>query len=302
MSRMRHPPAVPPALLTILQRQDDAVTREQALSAGLSIRQMRTLLGHGWTRPIREVLVAPNPRDPFRTSLRAGLLTYPAGGIARISAARLHQLAGLPRWTPDELPDLLLPRGRTYDGRAGVQLRSGLQPHESATRLGFRVTTLDRTVGDMAALLSLDDLVCLVDSALRQHWQPSDPRPKLRTALALADGLSESTFETLIRLLLVRDGIAPEALQHRVFDLNGREVARVDMAWPTLKLALEADGREHHDTPKALYRDRIRGNDLAAEGWTVLRFTWADLMRDPQAIVHRVMEALNRLAAVKRAA
>jgi hypothetical protein len=281
MSRMRHPPPVPPALLKILQRQDDAVTREQALSAGLSIRQLRTLLGHGWTRPIREVLVAPNPRDPFRTSLRAGLLTYPAGGIARTSAARLHQLAGLPRWTPDELPDLLLPRGRTYDGRAGVRLRSGLHPHQATTRLGFRVTTLDRTVGDMAGLLSLDDLICLVDSALSQRWLPIDPRPKLRTALALADGLSESTFETLIRLLLVRGGIAPEALQHRVFDRNGRE---------------------HHDTPKALYRDRIRGNDLAAEGWTVLRFTWADLMRDPQAIVHRVREALNRLAAVKRAA
>ena len=63
---------------------------------------------------------------------------------------------------------------------------------------------------------------------------------RLRAALALADGRSESTFETLVRLLLVRAGLAPETLQLEVFDQNGRLYARLDMAWPSVKVGLEA--------------------------------------------------------------
>jgi very-short-patch-repair endonuclease len=302
MTSMRPPPAIPPGLLAILRRQQGAITRDQALAAGLTTRNIRTLLGHGWARPIREILVSPNPADPFRTSLSAALLAYPEAVVAGVSAARLHKLAGLPRWTPAEQPHLLLPVGRTYNARSGIRVRTGLHEGEATSRTGFRVTTLDRTVRDMARDVELDDLICLVDSALGTGWQPQSPKPKLRAALALADGRSESTFETLIRLLLVRAGIPPQTLQFRVFNKNGREVARVDMAWPSLKLAVEADGREHHDLPKALYRDRVRSNDLAYEGWITLRFTWVDLLGDPETIVARVRRHLNLLAAAKNAA
>jgi hypothetical protein len=299
---MRPPPAVPPSLLALLRRQEGAVTRDQALKSGLTIRQIRTLLTHGWTRPIREVLVAPNPADPFRTSLRAALLAYPEAVIAGLSAARLDKLAGLPLWTPAETPHLLLPVGQTYYNRSGVRLRTGLREGEATTRTGFRVTTLDRTVRDLTHLLAPDHLICLVDSALRQRWQPKDPKTKLRAALKLADGRSESTFETLLRLLLVRAGIPPEELQFSVYGENGHEVARVDIAWPSHKLAVEADGREYHDQPKALYRDRHRGNDLGHEEWTTLRFTWADLIGNPAGIVAEVRRHLNRLAAAKTTA
>jgi very-short-patch-repair endonuclease len=299
---MRPLPAIPPALRTLLEHQEGAVTTAQALATGLTKSQLRTLILSGWTRPTRGILVAPHPADPFRTSLRAALLACPEAVVAGISAARVHKLVGLPQWTPAERPHLLLPGGRRYEARKGLRLRAGLHPGQATVRTGFPITTLDRTVADMAHLLSLDDLVCLVDSALHVHWHPTDPKPKLRAALTLADGRSESTFETLIRLLLVRAGIPPEALQFRVFDAEGREIARVDMAWPSLKLALEADGREHHDLPKALYRDRVRGNDLAHEGWITLRFTWADLQRDPQAIVKIVEKVLIRLSATKTAA
>jgi hypothetical protein len=243
---MRPLPAIPPALHALLARQDSAVTRTQALATGLTESQLRTLVLSGWTRPTRGILIAPNPADPFRTSLRAALLACPQAVVAGMSAARLHKLGGLPIWTPAERPHLLLPAGRRYEARKGVRLRSGLQPGEATHRAGLPVTTLDRTVRDMASLLSPDDLICLVDSALAEKWHPHFPKPKLRAALALADGRAESTFETLIRLLLVRAGIPPEALQFKVFDASGRELARVDMAWPRVKLALEADGREHH--------------------------------------------------------
>ena len=299
---MRPLPAIPPALQKLLARQEGAVTLQQARGTGLTDSSLRTLVHSGWTRPARGILVAPNSPDPMRTSLRAALLACPEAVIAGMSAARLHKLGGLPIWTPAELPHLLLPAGRRYEPRNGVRLRSGLRPGQATTRAGLRVTTLDRTVRDMASLLSLDDLICLVDSALHQNWPPSKPKPKLNQALKLADGRSESTLETLIRLHLVRAGIPPETLQFKVYNERGREIARLDMAWPSLKLALEADGREYHDAPQALYRDRTRANDLAREGWTTVRFTWVDLMGHPQGIVQLVKEALIRLTATKTAA
>jgi very-short-patch-repair endonuclease len=115
---------------------------------------------------------------------------------------------------------------------------------------------------------------------------------RLRTALTLADKRSESTFETLVRLLLVRAGLAPETLQLKVFDKNGRLYARLDMAWPSVKVGLEADGREYHDLPQALHRDRVRANELADEGWKIFRCTWDDLVNHPERIITPVRNSL----------
>ncbi len=152
--------------------------------------------------------------------------------------------------------------------------------------------------------LALDDLVCLLDSAGRKGWRLDLGLPgttqKLRAAAALSDARSESPLETLIRLLLVRAGLAPETLQLKMFDRNGRRYARLDMAWPSVMLALEADGRGVHDEPPALYRDRSRRTFLSG-GWTILRFTWADLTHRPESIVAQVRRALNPVRRVMRA-
>jgi very-short-patch-repair endonuclease len=81
-------------------------------------------------------------------------------------------------------------------------------------------------------------------------------------------------------------------LQLQLFDRDGSCFARLDMAWPSRRLAVEADGRERHDKPEALYRDRRRQNDVELAGWTVLRFTWNDVMRHPNWVVAQVRRAL----------
>ena len=238
------------------------MTTAQAKSAGLSRDQLSALARAGWRRPTRGVYISPNAQEPFRASVRAALLVRPDGSLSHVTASRVHHLGGLPRWTPQECPHLILPAGQTFNNCNGLKLHAGLQPGEGISRQGLPVTSLARTVFDMGTVLALDDLVCLVDSALRAGWvrDPAAARmPKrLRAALALADRRSESTFETLVRLLLVRAGLAPETLQLEVFDQNGRLYARLDMAWPSVKVGLEADGREFHDLPAALHRDRVR--------------------------------------------
>jgi very-short-patch-repair endonuclease len=118
---------------------------------------------------------------------------------------------------------------------------------------------------------------------------------RVRPALALADVRSESPLETVVRLLLTRAGLPPEILQLRLFTHHGVCYARLDLAWPSCRLAIEADGRETHDKPEALYQDRVRQNNLVLAGWTVLRFTWFDVLRRPSWVVAQVATALQKL-------
>lgn len=70
----------------------------------------------------------------------------------------------------------------------------------------------------------------------------------------------------------------------------------VDLAFPDARLAIEVDGRAHHSDPRSFRRDRQRQNDLVADGWTVLRFTWEDLLHDPVGVVRRIVGVLGRAA------
>lgn len=295
---MRVLPAVPQALRELLIQQEGAMTTAQAISAGLSQRQLQTLVAHGWVRLTQGVYLEPRPADPFRASVRGALLACPAATVGGVTAARLHELSGLRRWSPAEQPHLLLPAGRTYNSRKGISLHNGLQPGESVMLGVIPTATIGLTVAHLGRVLTGDDLVCLVDSALHLGWEPEVAAGlhtrKLRTALARADGRSESALETRLRLLLVRAGLVPEALQYEVLDSVGRLQGRLDMAWPSVRLAVEADGREFHDTPDALYRDRHRANDVVLAGWRILRFTWADLQRRPEWVIAQVRRAITQ--------
>jgi very-short-patch-repair endonuclease len=86
-------------------------------------------------------------------------------------------------------------------------------------------------------------------------------------------------------MLLACAGIPPVP-QFTVRGSDGAFLARVDFAYPDLRIAIEYDGVWHADRDQ-LRRDRRRLNGLVAEGWAVLHLTAADL-RDPEGIVRRV--------------
>ena len=282
-------------------RQNGAVTYAQARSVGLSRQQMRTLLLADWSSPVRGVFVEPTPRDPLLAGLRAALLVRPDGAACRITAARVHQLAGTVLWTPAETPELLIPPGVRQTRRDGMRTYAGLKPSQRTRKGGFAVTTLSHTMADLTLALQLDDYICALDDALHRGWVPQPTAFSQRqerifnAAMALADGRSESPLETHLRLLLVRAGLGPEELQLRIFDVNGRLVARTDMAWPSRMLAVEADGRAPHEQPKPLFGDRRRQNRVSLAGWTVLRFMWSDVLYDSDWVVSQVRQALSMI-------
>jgi len=74
------------------------------------------------------------------------------------------------------------------------------------------------------------------------------------------------------------------------------EHMEVDAVWPAARLAVELDGWNAHKTRDAFQRDRTRSNDLQGAGWTILRFTHADVVHRPAETAGRVARVLAQAA------
>ena len=102
---------------------------------------------------------------------------------------------------------------------------------------------------------------------------------------------SEHRFVALLR----EAGITGWRANHLV-RIGGRRYF-IDVAFPRALLAIEVDGLAHHSDRLAFQRDRRRQNDLVAAGWTILRFTWDDLVHRPHDVIARIVAALERVVA-----
>lgn len=103
---------------------------------------------------------------------------------------------------------------------------------------------------------------------------------------------AESDLETLLFSLLRDAGLELPVRQHRV-EVNGH-VHRLDLAYPDRLLAIECDGFTRHGTREAFELDRMRQNRLVNAGWTVLRFTWHQIVRQPEVVIATIRSALTR--------
>ncbi|MDQ3306013.1 MAG: DUF559 domain-containing protein [Actinomycetota bacterium] len=73
-----------------------------------------------------------------------------------------------------------------------------------------------------------------------------------------------------------------------VHDATGVFVAQVDLAYVLAQVAIECDGDQWHSGRQRRQADLDRQNRLVLAGWTILRFTWEDLVQRPHVIIERV--------------
>ena len=107
----------------------------------------------------------------------------------------------------------------------------------------------------------------------------------------IADGC-ESELEAHGVLNVFRHrSLPPSVGQLRITLPTG--IVRLDRAWPEAMLAVELDGARYHTSPEDRRRDLARDAALAALGWVVLRFTFADVLRDARGARARVLEVYN---------
>lgn len=291
---------LPADLERTCRRQDDVLTVPQLRAAGLTSGVVGRRVANGdWSSPMRGAYLVPPVRNRFRSVTRAAVLTT-GGVVGYETAARLHGLGGLSEDDEAETPRVVVGTHRTRAQRRGVRQHfRRLADDEVTTVAGFRATTPHRTLADLGPRLGVWPLLALTDSALHQGLVVRDELPAQLPdrVLALADGMAESPAESLARYRCVDAGVPPEALQHPVLD-GPALVARLDLAWPSRRVALEVDSR-FHDAPRALYRDRTRQNRLLNLGWSVLHTTWHDLLTAPIPILVTLFHALGRTGTVK---
>jgi very-short-patch-repair endonuclease len=292
--------------LSLARRQDGALSYRQALAAGLTRGHLRSLVANGrWIRVCRGCFLVPD-YDPVRGPVHAAQLVRPGSVACGITAARLLGFGALPKPDPGENIHLLMPPDAPWRRSPPLVLhRTPYRAEEMVDVRGLSATSPERTLVDI--LLSWDkaEAIAVADAALHSGRLPDlgTVRSMMfgrRGALSLGpwwltvDGRAESPLETRLRLLLQDAGLAPEEVQYKVRDSDGHVFARLDLAWPSRRLCVEADGVGVHSEPAALLRDRHRQNALVNAGWHVLRFTWSDITSTPRAVISAVYDAFDR--------
>ena len=125
-------------------------------------------------------------------------------------------------------------------------------------------------------------------AAARPGWPGAR---QLASLIELVDGGAASPMESRIRLVMVDGGLPRPVTQYEIFDGNGLFVARVDLAYPGSRVAIEFEG-DHHRGLGVFAHDLRRMNALRMLGWTVLRFSATDVFGQPGQIVDQVRAAL----------
>ncbi|SFN98121.1 hypothetical protein SAMN05660359_00755 [Geodermatophilus obscurus] len=264
------------------------------------------LRSSAWRRLFRDVYVH---RDvPVTHELRAvtaASMVLPGAVVSGRSSAVLWgvDLAGT-----DHDVELTLPPGRHPVRTTGLRVRrAALADADVVRRRGVPATTPEATAIGLAARLDGDDAVVAVDRFLARGLVDLAPlraraatgtgpgSARARAVCALADERSESPQETRLRLLVVRGGLSAPVPQFAV-RVDGRFVARVDLAWPEHRVAVEYDGLWHAE-PGQFARDRQRLNRLQAAGWRIVFVTAEDLDR-PGELVARIARALTEAGRV----
>jgi very-short-patch-repair endonuclease len=289
-------------LRPVLENQGSCLRYGQTTTLGVSRRQLRTAVSAARLERLRRgVYGIPAEHDRLAA---AQLAT--TGVVSHTSAAK-HLGIGLAFDDPDV--HLTFPRnyGRGAQ-RWAVSHRSDLRDDEIEHVAGLRCTTAIRTVIDLAGQLPVAEAVAAADSALREGrvtlaelesavaaTRPRAPGSKrVRRVLELVDPKAGSVLESLLRVLLVLHGLAPEHTQYVVRDRRGGYLLRADFVWTTARLVVEADGYEHHGADRTAWgRDLKRGNQFTAGRWWLLRFTWDDVINHPDEVVEQVREMLT---------
>jgi very-short-patch-repair endonuclease len=175
---------------------------------------------------------------------------------------------------------------------------------------GIPVTTPIRTLLDLGAVLPSHDLehaIAMADRAgmvrtehLATHVNGLPSRSgrlgatyrgaaRIR-ALLEVHGAALTRSEAEARLLaLIRRARLPRPRVNTL--LLGYEV---DFLWEDQRLVVEVDGFAYHSSEKAFARDRRRDAELTTSGFNVVRFTWDDVSRHPEATLVMLAQALQR--------
>ncbi|MGH2818651.1 MAG: type IV toxin-antitoxin system AbiEi family antitoxin domain-containing protein [Actinomycetota bacterium] len=285
-------------LVRLVAMQYGVFHRDQARDLGVSDSRLHRLVRAGRIERVlpgvfKDAAVSMSLAQKMKA---AELWAGPQGCLCSRSAAAWWGFDGI---RSDGIEILSHKRLR---GRAGITVHttSDLSPTDVLVRRGLRVTTIERTLCDLSGRVPHHRFEAALHGVLR-NGMTTAPRIAERLdrhgrrghkgAGVLNDLLLEvreamafvgSRFEIIVEEILVKGNLPAPIRQFPVG--NGVRTIHPDLAYPTARLAVEADSFSCHGSREAFYRDRDRDSFLRFVGWDILRFTWLDTKRPAEMV------------------
>jgi very-short-patch-repair endonuclease len=301
-------------------RSGGLATRAELLALGVSREQLRwwarrgqvTAVAHGVYSPTAWLKnMADDPRRMHAIAVGAMIKRNPDLVASHESAAYLHGI------------DLLLPAGvavprvtltrsrkeRGYSQVSGALIRFAKLPDDHVTTvLGVPVTSIARTVIDIARTTGFMEGVVAADSVLRTHavvkvefaiiledcaqWPGS---LRARRVLDFSDSRSESALESVARVQFAQFRIPPPGLQVNIRGAQGF-IGRVDFCWEEYRTIAEADGAlKYEDQGRERARAQLaRDEKFHDAGWGTFHFTWREIYHEPAPTIDRLRRTFAR--------
>ena len=247
-----------------------------------------------WTRVAPGTYLVSGHRWSDEARVRAAVAAT-SGVLHGVSAAWWHGLA-------DHLGSTIhvtIPRERRTTPVAGVRVRRrDLDTRDVTALRDITITSLSLTVLESA--IALRDGSVFLDRMLQRRVSFGElvsvqertggqvGAPALRTLLSAAADRAGSEAERVLLRLLRRAGVRG---MDPGYETLGYEI---DVAFPAAMVAVEVDGWAWHHEADRFVHDRARQNALVAAGWTVLRYTWHQLHREPDRVVAEIKAAVRR--------
>jgi len=290
-------------IAALAEQQHGVVAQRQLIALGLSQRAIECRLESWRLRLVhREVYVVGHSQLSTQGRWVAAVLAYGEGALlSHRSAAALWGLAR-PRTS---VVDVTAPAGRQgIRRRQRIWIhRSRLYPEDRALQAGIPVTTVARTLFDMAEFDST--------KRLESAWEEADRLNLLR--LREVEGVCERGYgrralRPIRRLLAearattitrspLEDDFAAFCREHRLPMPSFNTTAlgyEIDALWPAERLAAELDSWEFHRHRAAFERDRARDAALQVAGYRTLRITDRRMNKEASALASELRALLGR--------
>lgn len=292
-------------IAALAERQYGVVARWQLAALGLGRGAIRSRLERNWLHPLHRAVYAVGQRKLRREAQwMAAVLAYGPGTV-------LSHRAGGAHWElvrAGSLCEVTVATPRR--SRPGIRVhRANLPADEVTVHEGIPITTVPRTLFDLAAVLPQRQLERAINEAEVLHlWDELSldrllhryPRHKGNTAVRAAlqqrrqgSTATKSELEEMFLALTDAAGIPRPEVNVLV------EGIEVDAVWRDVRLVVELDGRDTHGTAAAFERDRQRDRALQVAGWRPVRITYRQMRDAPRAVIDDVrrLRAAGRLAA-----
>jgi very-short-patch-repair endonuclease len=275
----------------IAARQHGVVSTAQLAAAGVDRWGVHRRVAAGWLhRWHRGVFAVGHTGLTRQGRWMAAVL---AGGDGAVLSHRsAGALWGLCRDAPRS--EITVPGRKRKTAHAGR-----IRPGETMTVDGIPVTKVARTLLDLAEVLSHDQLVQAIDNATNARLL----HPSLMSSM-MEGATGRRGLKPLRQALLVtrpQDVLTRSELERRALRLirqarlrqpevnvrlHGRER---DLLWRDARLVVELDGGEYH----VRERDTRRDTELLARGYATIRFTWRQVVSDPDWVVANLRLVLS---------